>query len=296
MISSLMPCCGGIKGGYSFGGFYEQTRELDEPVDVYLRQVMGLLYHYGARHTVRGNEDVGRFEAFGDVTVSLKWIMDPPGSTTLTYAQSREAVGYALEVIDGDIYSPQAADHELAMSISVGQDKKILFTVTHDDDGDGFQAEAGSALEITGQTYLSRPISRSGSAASLSAATAEYDQHRYAAVPAGFAQTFIRDGVQFKMLLGLGEGETHWPHFTFADLVDVANIIQSVLEETEAPSADSWGALYASIETQGMGFTVGFVHFEAVKPGVHLLTSDNSTQATISRMGNSSAVSQVNVT
>lgn len=290
-----MPCCAGNRGGYSFGAFYEAERELDETNDVYLRQVMNLLDPYGATQTVRGSEDIGRFEAYGEVTVSLKWIMDPPGSSTLTYAQSREAIGYALEVIDGDIFAPEAVNHELAIIISVGNNRKILVSVTQDD-GDQVHAEAGSVLELNCQTYLSRPISRSDTMATLAAATAEFNQHPGAAVPASFAQTIIRGGVQFKMLLGLGEGESHWPYFTFADLVNVAGALQGVLERADAPSADSWGALFASIETQGMGYNVGFVHFDAVKPGVHLLNSEDSTQPTISRLGNSSAVSRVDVT
>ena len=256
---------------------------------------MDLLGPYGATQTVRGSEDIGRFEAFGDITVTLKWIMDPPGSSTLTYAQSREAIGYALEVIDGDIYAPKAVDHEVAMIISVGRDIKILVYVTQED-GDLFHADAGRTLELNCETYLSRPISRSDTAATLAAATAGFHQHLYAAVPAGFAQTIIRGGVQFKMLLGPAQGQSYWPYFTFADLVDVAGAIQGVLESSDAPSADSWGALFASIETQGIGTTVGFVHFEAVKPGVHLLNPENSTQASISRLGNSSAVSNVDVT
>ena len=256
---------------------------------------MDLLTKYGARQTVRGGEDMAFLEAYGDVAVTLKWIMDPFGSDTLTYAQIAQALAYALEVIDGDIYTPEAVNHELVLSVSVGQDKKFLLTITQED-GDQFHAQTGRVLEVNCQTYVSRPISRIDTAASLSAAEAEFNRHPDDAVPTNFALTVIRGRVQFKMLLGLAEQGSDWPHFTFADLLDATGAAQSVLQRAEAPSADSWGALFASIETQSDGYTVGFVYFEAVTPGVHMLNSENSTLPSIAPPGNSSAVANVDVT
>ena len=267
---------------------------MDQSNDVYIQQMIDLLVPYGTRPTVRGFQDIAYLEEYGEVTVALRWIMDPPGSNTLTYAQSGEALGYLMDLLDDDLSTSEALNHEVAVEIYVGRDKKIVVSVTQDN-GDQHYTTAGSALELNAQTYRARSISRSGTAASLAAATAEY-RSLAAAVPEGFAQTIIQSGVRYELSMELEEHEPVWPYFTFADLVDVAGAVQHLLETADAPSADSWGALFASIETQEDGITIGYVHVEPLSPGVNLLNSNHTDQATLSRPGNSSVGSQVDVT
>lgn len=294
--NKLVPCCAGLKGGYGFGGFYDNEQELIEPNDIYLKKMIDLLVPFEDTRTERGMKDVAYFEDLGQVVVLLAWIMDPPDSETLTYTQCREALGYLVEVLEDDIFEPDSIKSAVQLGISVGKDTKIHVYV-YQELGRVFRTYAGDKLELAFDLFQTRPIDRTGTLASLAEAKAEYIHSSPAArVPQSFAQNIFQSGVRYKVWMELDDGEQQWPYFTFTDLVAMVGKIQGILESTAAPSADSWDALYASITTSDNDVGVGFVRIEPIIPGRDILTSGNSTRSVISLSGNSSVVSPVDVT
>ena len=292
----FVPCCAGLEGGYAFGGFYEPESKLTKSNDKYIKKIIDLLVPNGDTPTERGTKDLAYFEDLGQVTVLLEWIMNPPGSTTLTYAQCVEALGYLVEVLEADIFEPRSIEFAVLLHISVGEDIKILAHVL-EEQGRVFAAYAGDNLLLSFDLFQTRPISRTGALASLAAAKAEYAQYSpMAIVPESFEQTIIQGEVRYKMWMELDDGEPQWPRFTYGDLLLVVGTVQLILQGGAIPSADKWDALYAKITTSETKIDVRFVHVEPIIPGTNLLTSENSTQPSISGLRNSSVVPQVDVT
>ena len=294
--NTLVPCCAGLKGGYAFGGFYAKGHDLMKPNVDYLREMIGLLVPFEDTRTARDTKDLAYFEDLGQVGVLLEWVMDPPDSETLTYAQCREALGYLMEILEDDIFEPDSIKSVVLLHISVGKDTKIIVHVI-EEEGRVLHTYAGDRLELTFDLFQTRPISRVGTLASLADAAADYIHYPPSTqVPQSFAQNVIQGGVRYRLWMKLHDGEQQWPYFTFDDLLAVAGKIQGILESGAAPFADTWDALYAIITTSDNGVGIGFVRIEPINPGVDLLTSGNSTRPAISLSRNSSVVSPVDVT